>query len=57
LLKAKQDAKKGSFGVPLHLRNAVTSLMKKIGYGKNYGHIHNHFPKQIGQKKYYNAKI
>jgi len=30
LLKAKEDAKKGSFGVPLHLRNAVTNLMKKL---------------------------
>ena len=63
LLKAKEDAKKGSFGVPLHLRNAVTSLMKKIGYGKSYQYAHDvpgkkpnqtHFPKQIGEKKYYN---
>lgn len=63
LLKAKDDAKKGSFGVPLHLRNAVTSLMKKIGYGKGYQYAHDvpgkkpnqvHFPKQIGEKKYYN---
>ncbi len=36
LLKAKEDAKKGSFGVPLPLRNAVTSLMKKLGYGRGY---------------------
>jgi len=62
LLKAKEDAKKGSFGVPLHLRNAVTSLMKKLGYGKDYKYAHDipdkkpfqtHFPKEIGEKKYY----
>jgi len=62
LLKAKEDAKKGSFGVPLHLRNAVTSFMKKIGYGKGYRYAHNvpgkrpkqtHFPKEIGEKDYF----
>jgi len=62
LLKAKEDAKKGSFGVPLHLRNAVTNLMKKIGYGKDYQYAHDvpskrpvqtHFPKEIGEQKYY----
>lgn len=26
--------------VPLHLRNAVTPLMKKIGYGKEYRYVH-----------------
>jgi putative ATPase len=26
--------------VPLHLRNAVTSLLKNIGYGQNYRYIH-----------------
>ncbi len=26
--------------VPLHLRNAVTSLMKNAGYGQNYRYIH-----------------
>ena len=62
LLEAKEDAKKGSFGVPLHLRNAVTSLMKKLNYGKGYKYAHDfkdrktnqtHFPKEIGEKKYY----
>lgn len=62
LLKAIKDAKRGSFGVPLHLRNAVTNLMKKLGYGKGYQYAHNfpdakvsqtHFPKEIGEKKYY----
>jgi putative ATPase len=26
--------------VPLHLRNAVTPLLKNIGYGKGYRYIH-----------------
>ena len=26
--------------VPLHLRNAVTPLMKQVGYGKNYRYVH-----------------
>jgi len=27
--------------VPLHIRNAPTSLMKNLGYGKNYDYAHN----------------
>lgn len=62
LLKAKKDAKKGSYGVPMHLRNAVTGLMKKLGYGKGYKYAHSepdkkpdqtHFPKEIGEKNYF----
>lgn len=35
--KALEDAKKyGNLPVPLHLRNPVTKLMEKIGYGKGY---------------------
>ncbi len=65
LLEAKEDAKKGTFGVPLHLRNAVTNLMKKIGYGEGYQYAHDvlgkkpaqtHFPKEIGEKKYYHPE-
>ncbi len=64
LLLALEDAEKGSFGVPLHLRNAVTSLMKNLGYGKDYKYAHDynkkinqgHFPKEIKQKKYYHEK-
>jgi putative ATPase len=26
--------------VPLHLRNAVTSLMKGVGYGQGYRYVH-----------------
>lgn len=65
LLKAREDASKGSFGVPLHLRNAVTNLMKKLEYGKGYEYAHDletkksdqdHFPKEIGEQKYYFPK-
>lgn len=36
----------GNLPVPLHLRNAPTSLMKELGYGKGYKYAHdyqNHF--------------
>lgn len=65
LMEAVKDAKKGSFGVPLHLRNPVTKLMKEWGYGEGYKYAHEfleakieqtHFPKEIGKKKYYRPK-
>jgi putative ATPase len=34
--------KTGNLSVPLHLRNAPTSLMKKIGYGADYKYAHNY---------------
>lgn len=53
----------GSLPVPLHLRNAPTSLMKNLGYGAGYQYAHdypdalvdqNHLPEQIkGQTFYY----
>jgi putative ATPase len=48
--------------VPLHLRNPVTSLMKKIGYGKGYKYPHDypghfvqqqHLPDSVKGKHYY----
>ncbi len=39
----------GNLPVPLHLRNAPTSLMKELDYGKNYKYAHDyegHFVKQ-----------
>ena len=47
-------------GVPLHLRNAPTSLMKDLGYGKNYKYSPNfnyeekqeYFPDDMKGKKY-----
>jgi putative ATPase len=32
--------KEGTRAVPLHLRNAPTSLMKELGYGKDYRYAH-----------------
>ncbi len=53
LMQAKQDARKGSFGVPMHLRNPVTKLMKRIGYGKIKDKGESNFPKEINPGRYY----
>ncbi len=48
--------------VPLHLRNAVTPLMKQIGYGKDYRYVHSDpdakeemecLPPQLRGRKYF----
>lgn len=48
--------------VPLHLRNPVTGLMKKLGYGKDYKYVHNYpdnfvreryLPELLQNKQYY----
>jgi putative ATPase len=59
----KKDIKKTiSSPVPKHLRNAPTSLMKKIGYGRGYKYPHNfpesfvsqdYLPKNLKNKRYY----
>lgn len=41
--------KRGDLPVPLHIRNAPTSLMKRMDYGKNYKYAHDyegHFTEQ-----------
>ncbi len=53
----------GSLDVPLHLRNAPTTLMRELDYGKNYRYAHdepnayaageNYFPETMGERKYY----
>jgi putative ATPase len=52
----------GDLPVPLHIRNAPTGLMKKLGYGKNYKYAHSYegnfadqefLPDQIKGKKFY----
>jgi putative ATPase len=63
MLAAAEDvAEKGALPVPLHLRNAPTALMEKLGYGKDYKYAHNfpghivdqaHLPKELSGKKYY----
>ncbi|MGI9229610.1 MAG: replication-associated recombination protein A [Gammaproteobacteria bacterium] len=61
---AMADVKEtGSLEVPLHLRNAPTSLMKDLDYGKDYRYAHdeaegyaageNYFPEQLSGKRYY----
>ncbi len=41
--KARELVRKtGDLAVPLHIRNAPTKLMKKVGYGKDYQYAHNH---------------
>lgn len=37
--KVRED---GTPGVPMHLRNAPTGLMKDLDYGKDYNYPHNH---------------
>jgi putative ATPase len=65
LLEALRDAKaEGNLGVPLHLRNAVTSLMRDLGYGKGYRYVHDdpqardqtHLPEALKGRKYYKPK-
>lgn len=66
LLEALEDAKThGNLGVPLHLRNAVTSLMKGLGYGEGYRYVHDdpgartdqpHLPEPLTQRRYYRPK-
>ena len=53
----------GSLEVPLHLRNAPTSLMRKLDYGKQYRYAHdepdayaageNYFPDGLAPRQYY----
>ncbi len=61
---AMSDAKKlGSLEVPMHIRNAPTSLMKNLDYGKGYRYAHdepeayaageNYFPEEMGNPVYY----
>jgi len=62
LAAAKDVEEKGALPVPLHLRNAPTELMEKLGYGKDYKYAHNyadsivtqeHLPKELEGRKYY----
>ena len=42
-MRAQEEVKSGiSEPVPIHLRNAVTALMKNLGYGKDYKYSHNY---------------
>lgn len=60
---AAEDARSTShYGVPLHIRNAPTKLMKELDYGKDYQYDHDseqhysyqrYFPEQMQDKEYY----
>ena len=54
--------KTGDLSVPLHLRNAPTSLMKDLGYGKEYKYAHSYeenfvkewyLPEEIKETQFY----
>jgi putative ATPase len=46
----------GDLGVPLHLRNAPTKLMKDSGYGKGYKYAHD-YPNNFVAQEYLPEKI
>jgi putative ATPase len=65
LMEALEDARAhGNLDVPLHLRNAVTPLMRRLGYGKDYKYVHDeptatsqtHLPDVLKGKRYYRPK-
>ena len=43
-------AETGNLPVPLHLRNAPTSLMKDLGYGDNYRYAHDYQGNFVNQQ-------
>jgi len=63
MLAAAEDVEAhGSLAVPLHLRNAPTPLMRKLGYGKDYKYAHDyeehivdqqHLPEELRHRRYY----
>jgi putative ATPase len=55
----------GALPVPMHLRNAVTGMMKNEGYGQGYRYAHDqsgqrskqqHLPKELVGKRFYRPK-
>lgn len=56
----------GSLEVPLHLRNASTSLSKSLGYGEDYRYAHdeengfaageNYLPEELKDERFYHPK-
>lgn len=61
-LKAAEDVKNyGNLGVPIHLRNAPTKLVKSLGYGKDYkyspnygyGEKQEYMPSKLKNRKYF----
>jgi putative ATPase len=64
--EAKEDVlKRPNESVPLHLRNAPTALMKRLGYGKGYQYAHDFeatvapmdcLPSSLEGRRYYRPK-
>ena len=55
-----------SYGVPMHIRNAPTTMMQDMGYGEGYRHAHNeissegayaagedYFPEEMTPQQFY----
>lgn len=65
--EAMAEVEKGAqYAVPLHLRNAVTGLMKDQGYSKGYEYAHDHedqvtsmscLPEELEGRTYYRPKM
>ncbi len=63
---ALEDVRKYEhYGVPMHIRNAPTKLMKEIGYHKGYKYPHdypgafieeNYLPEELKERQYYYPK-
>jgi putative ATPase len=62
LAAARAVEDRGPLAVPLHLRNAATGLMDRLGYGKGYKYAHDfpdhlvdqqHLPSELAGSKYY----
>lgn len=60
--RAKQAASGGNYEIPLHIRNAPTGLMKKMGYSEGYRYPHDYegafvhekyLPDEISGEKFY----
>ncbi len=62
--RASEDARRTShLPVPLHLRNAVTGMMREMGYGRDYRYAHDesdhyatgerYLPEELGEARYY----
>jgi putative ATPase len=63
MMAAREDVKQhGALPVPLHLRNAPTRLMRRLGYGGDYRYPHdyegaavdqNYAPDELVGRRYY----
>jgi len=58
LLRVENDVRKTlNEPIPLHLRNPVTKLMKRLGYGKDYKYPHNFEGHHVGGETYLPLKL